>query len=244
MMSYSGNPLVTVVITTYRRPKLAQRAVKSVLAQNYQPVDIIVVEDGSDNGIEAWLQAEGLSHIRYMRHRENMGLAAARNTGLLNARGEYIAYLDDDDEWLPEKLKKQVDLAETKRNAFQIFYCGTISETEGGQVVRVPNLSGPIYGAMMSGWTPPQSACLFRKQALEWIGGFDENLVSGIDHDIWMECAVAGYKVDFIEEALVIVGTHNNADRMTLNTDRRIMGIKKFLSKWEHEIKIALGQKG
>ncbi len=94
-------PLVTAVVTTYNRPQLVQRAIKSVLSQTYEPLEIILVEDGSDSGVGAWLQEERLEHIHYICHEENRGLAAARNTGLKLSHGTYIAYLDDDDEEPP-----------------------------------------------------------------------------------------------------------------------------------------------
>ena len=103
-------PLVTACITTYNRPQLVQRAIQSVLYQNYRAVEIIVVEDGSDSGVADWIQEKGLTQIKYIRHDYNCGLAAARNTGIENANGDYIAFLDDDDEWKPGCVEKRIDI--------------------------------------------------------------------------------------------------------------------------------------
>jgi len=245
MNIHETSPLVTAVVTTYNRPRLARVAIHSVLAQTYQPVEVIVVEDGSSSGIREWLQDEGLDCVRYVCHEQNKGLAAARNTGLRLAHGKYVAYVDDDDEWLEEKLEEQVALAESDPEECEIYYCGTFSVTgHNYKVYRKPNVRGYVYGALMSGWTPPQSACLFRTQALREIEGFDEALVSGIDHDVWMKCAFAGYKADFVDDVLVKVGSHSDASRMTLDTSRRISGINTFLEKWKLQIQDALGEKG
>ena len=237
-------PLVSAVVTTYKRPLLVRNAIRSLLEQTYHHVEIIVVDDGSDENLEAWFQSDDLSHVYYLCHRKRKGLAAARNSGLHYASGKYIAFLDDDDLWLPEKLQLQVDIAEALGSEFQIFYCGTITQSIDRKVIRLPNLKGSIYDAVMSGWTPPQSAVMFRTDALRKIGGFDENLTSGIDHDIWMQCAVAGYRTDYVDKALVIVGTEEYSSRMTLNTENRIAGIKGFLSKWKLDIENAIGPKG
>ena len=104
-----ASSLVTVVVTTYDRPTLVKRALQSVFAQTYSSLEIIVVEDGSSTDTESWLRAQD-STVKYICHQMNKGLAAARNTGLKHASGEYIAYLDDDDEWKPNRIEKQIEL--------------------------------------------------------------------------------------------------------------------------------------
>ena len=82
MNASKRKPLVTVVVTTYNRPEMVHHAIQSVLAQTYEPLEIIIVEDGSDSGLEAWLQEKCFTQIRYIRHEKNQGLAAARNTAI------------------------------------------------------------------------------------------------------------------------------------------------------------------
>ncbi|MGC8603005.1 MAG: glycosyltransferase family 2 protein, partial [Desulfomonilaceae bacterium] len=111
--------LVSVIIPTYNRAHLIERAVNSVLEQTYDKLEIIVVDDGStDNtgNVLSQLQ-DGDSRVRYIRHETNKGSQSARNTGIRNARGDYVAFLDSDDEWLPYKLEKQIPLFQnTERN--------------------------------------------------------------------------------------------------------------------------------
>jgi glycosyltransferase involved in cell wall biosynthesis len=107
-------PLVSVVMPTYNGGKTIQRAIKSVLKQEYPNLELIVVDDASkDNTIEI---VEGIkdTRIRIVKHSTNRNGSAARNTGIKNSKGEYIAFLDDDDEWLPEKLSEQIKYLEEK----------------------------------------------------------------------------------------------------------------------------------
>ncbi len=106
------NPTVSVIIPTYNRANLVSRAIKSVLNQTYQDFEIIVVDDCSEDNTEEIVKSFNDSRIRYIKHKKNKGGSAARNTGIKRARGKYIAFLDDDDEWLPSKLEKQIMLFE------------------------------------------------------------------------------------------------------------------------------------
>jgi len=234
------NVLVTAVVTTYNRPQLVRRAIRSVVAQTYEPLEIIVVEDGSDSGLEAWLQGEELSHVRYVRHRENRGLAAARNTGLKLASGEYIAYLDDDDEWKPERIEKQMQqlarLTQEERNRLGVIYCGQEVHFPGRSRVSIahPRNEGNLRGAIKrQGAITLGSTCLFSKVALQRVGGFDEALPSSIDDDIWMALAANEYDAHVLDEPLVISYEHHVRQRMTNDAATRVRGVRKYVEKWE-----------
>ncbi len=242
----SPNPLVSVVITTYNRPALFKKALKSVLEQTYTKIEVIVVEDGSIGDIESWLRDNNMNHVKYFRHDKNQGLSAARNTGWKLAKGEYVAFLDDDDEWLPERIELGVKVAESCSGAVQLFYCGTIvvDEAEGVIIYCTPNIRGKLLEPLMAGWTPPPSTMFFRSTALQTIRGFDENLISAVDHDIWMSCAVARFEVEFVPEYLVRIVSRPLQERMTFDPKNRIVGVKGFMSKWRDEIEQALGPQG
>lgn len=232
-------PAVTAVITTYRRFDDAKRAIQSVVAQTYQPLEIIVVEDGVDSGIEAWLKTQGLTQVRYIRHPQNRGLAAARNTGWRQASGEYVAYLDDDDVWKPERISRQIDLVQRfsaeEREKTAVVTCATeMHFPRTGRVsLRMPQDRGSLEQAMISGiGSTPSSSFLFLRAALEKVGGFDENLVSSIDHDIWMSLGVAGFHADFVPEPLVIHFDRFRRHSAMSATEKRIMGVRQYVEKW------------
>ena len=229
----TNSPLVTAVITTYNRPQLVRRAIKSVLAQTYEPLEIIVVEDGSDSGVEAWLQDKGLHHIQYIRHKDSKGLATARNTGLRHAQGKYVAYLDDDDGWLPEKIALQVEVLESYPGQNRLVYCGTCGVSDG-QIVSeyIPTARGPMANFVYKGYTLPQSCMVVSRDSLLSIGGHSEELVSCIDHDIWMKMARAGFYMDFVPKGLVYANQHGHS-RMMKRLDERLQGIEQFFRKWK-----------
>lgn len=231
-----SQPLVTAAITTYNRSQEVKRAVKSVLHQTYEPIDLVVVEDGSDNGISTWLDSEGID-AQYVRHETNRGLAAARNTATKVSRADYIAFLDDDDEWKPRRIERTVDrlrsLAEPQLETFGVVYCGT-ERRSNGQVLSIghPKNEGKLKEAIMSvGVSTLPSSCLFSRAALVDVGGYDESLTSSVDHDIWMALAVGGYEAYTVDEPLVV--THNPFEAsMVTDTDTRIRGVRRFVEKW------------
>ncbi len=231
--------LVSAVITTYNRPETAKRAITSVLNQTYDHMEIIVVEDGSSSGLDGWIKQEGYGDIIYSCHPRNKGLAAARNTGLRLANGDYIAYLDDDDEWKPTRVEKQVHLINTlsgeEKNRLGVVCCGTETRfIEGDEVVfNYPKNRGKLKESIKrEGASTLNSVFLFDKKALEKIGGFDENLPSSIDHDIWMSLATGGFYAYNVYEPLVIVYNKPNQKTMMKDTCRRISGVQMYVEKW------------
>lgn len=121
-------PTVSIIIPTYNRAHLIERAIESVLHQTYQDFELIIIDDGStdntDDIINKFQKKD--DRIIYLKHDRNKGGSAARNTGIKASRGEYIAFLDSDDEWLPEKLEKQMDFFES--NNYGFIYCNMIIE--------------------------------------------------------------------------------------------------------------------
>ena len=126
--------MISVIITTYKRtPDIVLRAVSSVVAQTFGDWELIIVDDSP----ETWeirpqirLAVEKIANedlrIKYIPHDKNSGACAARNTGIMHAKGEYIAFLDDDDEWVPEKLEKQLDILQKSGDNVALVYCGSV----------------------------------------------------------------------------------------------------------------------
>jgi glycosyltransferase involved in cell wall biosynthesis len=227
-------PLVTAIITTYDRPMLARRAIKSALSQTYELLEIIVVEDGSESGIAAWIDERHDEKIRYIRHQKNRGLAAARNTGLKAAYGDYVAYLDDDDEWLPDKLARQVVHVEGLRYSPEVVYCAAEVVSAGNELLGKlkPSLQGNIRDAIKKrGLHTIPSSCLFRRDALLRIDGYDEDLASHIDHDIWLKMARENFISDYLDDVLVKMYYHHG-DRITLDDTTRMQAAHDFCKKW------------
>lgn len=135
-------PLVSVVLPTYDRPSYLQSAVESVLDQTYEPVELVVVDDHSEQPAAATLDGmdlDALSAVRIRRHESNRGVNAARNTGISAATGEYVAFLDDDDQWMPEKTARQVAVLESAGPDVGVAYTGVRTVLPDGTGTRIPS---------------------------------------------------------------------------------------------------------
>jgi teichuronic acid biosynthesis glycosyltransferase TuaG len=198
---------VSVIIPTYNRAELVQRAVQSVLSQTYQNFEILVVDDGStDNTAELFAGMEG---VRYLKI-DHSGLPArSRNFGIGAATGDYIAFLDDDDLWMPEKLEKQVQVLENRSkvalvcsNAFKVT-----GQTETNELYfkGFSDRCADLLESLLKRNFVICSSVMFRKSILQKTGLFSEDqIVRGKeDYDLWLRQAIVG-EVCFLAEPLVI----------------------------------------
>ena len=147
MRSQPPLPKVSVSIPTCNRPELLKRAIESVRAQTFTNFEIVVTVDGPDPATEDVLFSINDPRLRWIVHPKNRGLPAARLTGIEHSTGEWIAYLDDDDEWMPDKLGLQLAVAQNSRYALPIVSSRLIGRTAKGDFVwprRIPKPSEPI----------------------------------------------------------------------------------------------------
>lgn len=184
--------LVTAIITTHNRLQLLKRAIESVQAQTYKRLDLIVVDDASDDGTKEFCQALPFKYI-YIPKEESKGGNYARNLGIKAARGEYIAFLDDDDYWLPSKIEKQVALIE--RKDCELVHCGRRIELVQGELITyVDALPNPLEQGDMSRKilftiTAITTNILVKRDALLEIGLFDENLQFWQEYELTIRLA-------------------------------------------------------
>lgn len=192
-------PVVSVVIPSYNRAGCIGEAIDSVLAQTYPDYEIIVVDDGSTDETREVLARYG-DRISYI-YQENAGVSAARNRGIKEARGEWIAFLDSDDEWVPEKLKKQLQCLDRYPDA-----CGVVCDSEifaDDAVKRLFELrrvasdgdpcqleSRPLIRVLDAQFCTP--TWVFRKSAISMAGGFDESISLYEDIDFSARVALEG----------------------------------------------------
>jgi len=233
-------PIVSVIIPTYNRAHLVGRAIRSVLNQTYQDFEIIVVDDGSTDNTEEVVKSFNDPRIRYIRHEKNRGGSAARNTGIRAARGEYIAFLDSDDEWLPKKLEKQLQkFSQVGKQVAAIYVATEWRESQGEKTVRVfvprfRGFRGRIFEyLLMKNVVGSCTHVMVRKACLEEVGLFDERLPARQDIDLWIRLAKK-YEFDFIPEVLSI--RYLNNDRISTDSARRVQAYEMLLEKYRSDI--------
>lgn len=200
-------PKVSVIIPTHNRAKMLRRAIESVLTQTWRgEFEVIVVSDGSRDNTEDVVTSFRDQRIRFLRHETSRGPSAARNTGLRAARGKYIAFLDDDDEWTPNKLEVQLPLIENSSPEVGLVYawmeyfrCGR------SRSLCAPTRRGDVFVEMLDnqaiGGCP---TIMIKREVVDEVGHFDESLPRGNDGDYWRRIAKR-YKVEYIPEILAKV---------------------------------------
>ena len=194
---------ISVVIPTYNRIALVERAIDSVLRQSIKPFDIIVVDDGSDDGTSEMIQKKYRS-INLVQQ-QNSGVSAARNNGIKHAKGDWIALLDSDDEWTEKKLENQVNRL-IKNPDYHFCHTNEIWIRNGvrvNQKKRHQKYGGYIFDKCLDICRISPSSTLFKKNILEHVGWFDTQLPVCEDYDLWLRIT-ADYKILFVDEPLII----------------------------------------
>ena len=195
--------MVSVVIPTHNRVELLKNAIESVLKQSYGDFEIIVVDDGSTDGTGGYLK--GLGDLRIFSHRfqKPAGGNSARNKGIDMARGEFVAFLDDDDEWMTDKLEKQMKLFEDE--SVGLVYTGTeiIYPHYNIRYTNIPKYRGDLSRSiLMTNLIGTTSSVVLRKDVLDKSGMFDEKLKAKQDYDLWIRVC-RHCLVDVVEKPLV-----------------------------------------
>lgn len=236
MVSYinSGKPLVSVIIPTYNRANLIGRAIQSVLNQTYRNIEIIIVDDASNDNTEEIVTKFHNINVVYIRHNCNKGGGAARNTGIKASNGKFIAFLDDDDEWLNDKLEKQVKTILTLSSEWGGIYCGfyriTDKKIKKIEVFKKGNLKTELLKEQLD--IGSSSTLLFIKKIILEIGLFDETFERNQDFELLIRF-FRKYKLFSLEEPLVKIYTRN----YNIPNGEMMAKVKyKYLSKYNTDI--------
>jgi glycosyltransferase involved in cell wall biosynthesis len=195
---------VSVVIPTYNRARKLLRAIASALYQTFTDYEIIVVDDGSDDGTAGCLKPV-MNHIRYIRHSENLGVSAARNKGIKASRYPFIAFLDSDDYWLPKKLSIQMAFFEGNPGAVacqteEIWIRKGLRVNPGKRHLKP---SGDIFVPSLRLCLVSPSSVMLKQSLLDEVGLFDEDLPACEDYDLWLRIS-SRYPIHLIPRHLVV----------------------------------------
>lgn len=237
-----NNPLVSVIIPTYKRSDYLLRAIDSVLRQTYAPIEIIVVDDNEGNNEFREATKKNLQHyitsaaIQYLEHEINKGLPAARNTGIRLAKGDYVAFLDDDDEFLPEKIGLQVACFQRNNPSVGLVYGSFIRfETDlNTERIITPKHAGNLHSLLGLNHIGPPSMVMCKKEAIATVNGFDETFRSREDIDFYYRLSKF-YEVAFVPEVVMRYYIHPNT-MSKIHTDK-LTYMLRFIDKYGDELK-------
>ena len=209
-------PPVTVLIPAYNAKRTIGRALASVWHQNYPDMEVVVVDDGSSDGTGSEIHQMHRGNLRLFRLEKNRGECGAMNAGIEQARADYIAFLDADDEWLDDKLLTQIPILES-HPGMSLVACGGESVNAEGEVFDTFGLETSAYsphefwrGLLVKSYIVKPTVVARRAKLLE-VGGFDETLKISGDQDMWIRLALAG-EVGFVPQVLVRV--HDTPDSL------------------------------
>ena len=217
------------------------RAVDSVLLQTYENVEVIIVDDNSSDSQfrkETEKILEKYSNelrVRYIRHQENKGGGAARNTGILAAKGEYVGFLDDDDVWLDSFIEEHLSIFNEDPDS-GVVYCKYFVQFDKYNSDKCPvnsdDFSGMLFDKLLQGWCPTTTSLfLIKKECFTEACMFDESLKGFQDYDLWLRMSQK-YKFNFSDKLLVIKCEHS-FEQLAMNPIKRQNALDTLESKWK-----------
>ena len=227
-------PKVSVIIPTYNRLPMLKEAVDSVLAQDFEDLELIVVDDGSTDGTAEEMK-EYRGRVKLIEHTENRGVSAARNRGILHAKGKYIAFLDSDDLWVKGKLKIEVAFLNDNPH-YPLCYTDEIWIRKGKRVnpmLKHAKYSGWIFEKCLPLCIISPSSVMMKRILFSKVGLFDEALPVCEDYDFWLRVS-ARFPIFFIDRKLIIKrgGHPGQLSQRSWGNDRyRVMALEKLLSE-------------
>jgi glycosyltransferase involved in cell wall biosynthesis len=234
-------PLVSVIITTYNRADVLRRAVLSVINQTYKNIEIIIIDDASADATREVVSAIIDPRLKYVAHHKNMGVSTARNRGIKESTGEYLAFLDDDDEWLPQKLASQLAVFKNNNLRIGLIYTNGFSERTGDNIAGPNGLSAIAYDPRKDAFFPlrllisPPSSWILPRKIVEEVGYFDERMHNSYDDGDYFVRVAFKHGVYFLNENLVI--WHASKIHLNMISVNQIKNREYFLNKYSDRIK-------
>jgi len=226
-----NNPLVSIIIPTYNRPKYLQRAIHSVLNQSYRNIEVIIIDDNSMTNLLPTIKAFKDNRIRYYRNKENKGPTFSRNKGIILSKGSYINFLDDDDELLPKKIEIQLNKFQTSRiKNLGVVVCDIEYKRVDISGIKRNHIRGNILKNLFKSYCIYGTCSMLIKT--EFIVKFDINLSSNQEYDLALRLAKR-CNFDFVPKCLAIQHTSDN--QISYNYIKKINGTKSLFQKYRRE---------
>jgi len=234
-MDYHKNPLVSVVIPTYNRASVLGRAIKSVLNQTHKNYELIIIDDGSEDNTKEVTSNFDDKRIVYIKSDENLGQNPALNKGLRYAKGDYIAFLDSDDEWLPQMLEAQLEKFKENSDFGCVYSQAGIMNNGKLEVAMDFQLEGSIYKeALAQGYVSHMITLMVKRKCFDLVGIFDPNFTNFQDDDICLRLA-KHYQFGLIREPLAVIHNDTNNNVMQNKSDYA-KGWLRLIEKYRSDI--------
>lgn len=200
--------MVSVIIPTYNRMGTLERSIESVLKQTYVDFELLIIDDGSNDGTKEYVCGLQDARVHYYRNESNMGPSASRNKGAALAKGEYLAFHDSDDEWLPDKLEKTMAVLSDSDDGVAMVY-HEMQEQSNHNIIpsrHIPLMhkAGQIYTYMLLYPLIGIPTAVMKKRCFDALGGFSEDMKSFEDYEFFLRMAKQ-YEIAFIEEPLILI---------------------------------------
>jgi glycosyltransferase involved in cell wall biosynthesis len=232
------NNRIDVIIPTYNSSKYLSGAIKSALNQRNVELQVLIIDDGSTDNTRQLVKSLSSKNavIKYF-YQPNRGLSSARNLGIKVSEAPYIAFLDADDIWLPEKIAKQLAIfTKSKNDSLGLVYCDYFDIDVNGQKIPYPSMrldpsvKGKVYSRLLAGnlIAGSGSGVLVKRECFDKLGGFDENLPTCEDWDMWLRISKQ-YQVDYTIEKLV--GIRRSSNTMSSNNAGMLLGMALLYDK-------------
>jgi glycosyltransferase involved in cell wall biosynthesis len=231
----SSIPVVSVVIPTYNSAALLREAIQSVLSQTYADFEVVVVDDGSTDNTESVVHSFG-DQVCYVKQ-QNQGAGAARNHGIKRSRGEYVAFLDADDLWLPGKLGEQIPFLDRDPELGLVYSDWSVvpeqGEAQPSYLRNLPAAAGYVFNELVQCGFILTSGTIVRRSCLEDVGFFDETLSIAQDYDLWLRICYR-WKIALVNKPLVIKRNRdgNLSSNLIKTAVERILLFEKALKQF------------
>jgi len=205
-------PEISAIITTFNRANFLKKAIRSALNQTFKDFELLILDNNSTDETETVVKGFPDKKIKYIKHRP-LNISQARNLGIKEAKGKYIAFLDDDDDWLPNKLKDQIEIFKKEKDPeVMMIYGGFIRTYANSKKTEkyIPQSKGKITATLL--WqkdpvTGSASNPLIKKEIFKKIGGYDEKVLTGEDWEFYLRLSKK-YKINFTDKIVLNINQH------------------------------------
>lgn len=227
--------LVSIIIPTYNRSKLLKNAINSIINQTYQNFEIIIIDDCSTDDTLKVVKNFEDKRIKYLKNKVSLRATGSRNRGIENSNGDFIAFLDDDDEWYPQKLEMQLEKFKDSKVGLVYGAIDLYFEALDFKYPTTPSKKGKLFKELLMknhvGGTP---SVMLRKAALG-DNFFDVKFPAREEYDLWIKISKE-WKIDYIKQPFVKAYYRNDIERISTNLENYIIGIEQLNLKYKKEI--------